>query len=323
MSGRATEVSSDLLPAAPAVSVLLITYNHERFIAQAIESVLCQTTQFDFELVIGDDFSTDMTRQIVQEYQVRYPGRIRLLLQPRNVGPDQNVRRGLRACRGKYIAQLEGDDYWIDANKLQLQYDAMEANPRALCCGARALVWQDGEANPRGIAPEGDAAVLASYGAKELVRGLWWFRTCTKMFPAEHLRRLPLRVTGDWASTLWLIATTANAEIAFVDRVVGVYRLHSGGSYSTTSNASRMATDVRILFHVIPVFRGDDRQFLIDTLHRRVDNLLSDREATPGAVLRSAALAALRCPWEVVSWKHLANGAKRALHLQPNGALHG
>src|ERR1017187_10207934 len=98
-------------PATPKVSVLMITYNHEKYIAQAIESVLMQKTNFPFELVIGEDCSTDGTGAIVAEYSRKYPEIIRAHLRERNLGALENFRALFRACRGKYLALLEGDDY--------------------------------------------------------------------------------------------------------------------------------------------------------------------------------------------------------------------
>jgi len=111
------------------VSVFMMTYNHEKYIAQAIGSVLMQQTNFEFEIVIGEDCSTDRTREIVLEYKAKYPEKIKLLLQEKNVGAMQNQIDTLRACTGKYIALLEGDDYWTDPYKLQKQVDFLEANP--------------------------------------------------------------------------------------------------------------------------------------------------------------------------------------------------
>lgn len=123
------------------VSVLTITYNHEKYIAQAIDSVLMQKTNFDFEIVIGEDCSTDRTREIVLEYKAKYPDKIRLLLQPVNKGANQNWIETYRACTGKYIALLEGDDYWTDPYKLQKQVDILEAHPEySMCFTARNVV---------------------------------------------------------------------------------------------------------------------------------------------------------------------------------------
>ena len=92
------------------VSVGLITYNHERFITEALESVLGQNTSFEFEIVVGEDCSADHKRQILVEYQQRYPNKIRLMLPEKNLGANRNFASTLRVCRGQYIALLEGDE---------------------------------------------------------------------------------------------------------------------------------------------------------------------------------------------------------------------
>jgi glycosyltransferase involved in cell wall biosynthesis len=117
------------LPVVLLVSIHMITYNHEPYIARAIEGVIGQRTSFPFELVIGEDCSTDATRAIVLDYQEKYPGIIRVVVSEDNVGWLKNSLRTTRACSGKYMAYCEGDDYWHNPDKLQLQVDFLEAHP--------------------------------------------------------------------------------------------------------------------------------------------------------------------------------------------------
>jgi hypothetical protein len=112
----------------PLISVSMITYNHAPYIARAIEGVLMQQTDFAYELVIGEDCSTDGTREIVFRYAQLNPDVIRVVTAEKNVGANQNGRRTLAACRGTYIAWCEGDDYWHRRDKLQLQVAYLEAN---------------------------------------------------------------------------------------------------------------------------------------------------------------------------------------------------
>ncbi len=119
----------------PVVSIGLMTYNHGQFIGKAIESVLMQEVNFPYELVIAEDRSTDDTREIVLAYKKKYPNVIRLLLQDENVGMKKNSNDLRRACWGKYRANLEGDDYWIDPCKLQKQVDFLESHPDFVAIG--------------------------------------------------------------------------------------------------------------------------------------------------------------------------------------------
>jgi glycosyltransferase involved in cell wall biosynthesis len=128
-----TEISDlSVLSKIPLVSVFMITYNHSPYIAQAIEGVLQQETCFPIELIIGEDCSKDRTREIVLDFQQKYPGVIRVITSWKNVGAHKNMSRVRKACRGKYIAFCEGDDYWHDQYKLKKQVDYLENHPE---CG--------------------------------------------------------------------------------------------------------------------------------------------------------------------------------------------
>jgi len=113
----------------PLVSVLLLTYNHRQYITEAIESVLMQKTNFLFELLIGDDCSTDGTCEIVNKYLIQYPDVIKVIRSENNVGAILNEKRLMESAQGKYVAFLEGDDYWTNKCKLQKQCDFLENNP--------------------------------------------------------------------------------------------------------------------------------------------------------------------------------------------------
>ena len=113
----------------PLVTVLITTYNQEGYIAQAIDSVLAQKTDFPFEIYISEDCGTDGTRAILQDYARRYPDIIRLNLRSENVGISRNWYEGLCAARGEFVCTLEGDDWWLDENKLQMQVDFLRSHP--------------------------------------------------------------------------------------------------------------------------------------------------------------------------------------------------
>jgi len=111
------------------VSVILLAYNHHKFIRQAIESVISQECSYKFELIIGEDCSTDDTRVICLSYANKYPDLVKLILSEQNVGAIENELNCIKNSSGKYIAYLEGDDFWTDNLKLQKQVDYLESNP--------------------------------------------------------------------------------------------------------------------------------------------------------------------------------------------------
>lgn len=118
----------------PVISVIVITYNQERYISQCLDAILSQKVNVPYELIIAEDAGTDGTREICKRYQQNHPDIIRLLLQDKNRGLSGNYADVLALTRGKYIAQIAGDDFWCDENKLQMQYDYMVSHPKCGLC---------------------------------------------------------------------------------------------------------------------------------------------------------------------------------------------
>jgi len=116
------------------VSVIMLAYNHVLYIAQAIDSVLMQETDFEYEIVIGEDCSSDGTREILIEYHKKHPDKIRLLLNKKNMGANANYRKTYSECNSEYVAYLEGDDFWIDRKKLQKEVVFLEKNNDVSMC---------------------------------------------------------------------------------------------------------------------------------------------------------------------------------------------
>jgi glycosyltransferase involved in cell wall biosynthesis len=142
----------------PLVSVCVITYQHAAFIRQCLDSILAQETSFPFEIVIGEDESSDGTREICIEYAHRHPDRIRLYLRSRALSNIESHGRTARlngtwtrrAARGKYVALCEGDDYWTAVDKLEKQAQFLERHPECSMCFHNALlVFEDGSESPR------------------------------------------------------------------------------------------------------------------------------------------------------------------------------
>ena len=112
-----------------AVSVAVITYNMQKYLPQLLDSILMQQVKFKYEIVVDDDHSPDDSRQILFDYKKKYPEIMKLSLRDQNVGGSRNMYGVLRHCQGKYIAILEGDDWWESKTKLQYQFDFMESHP--------------------------------------------------------------------------------------------------------------------------------------------------------------------------------------------------
>lgn len=130
----------------PMISIAMLTYNHENFIEQAIKSVISQDTIFSYQLIIGEDCSSDNTREIVLKYANIYPDKIIAIFQDFNVGIKTNALSVREYLRGKYIATLEGDDYWTDNHKLQKQVEFLEHHSEYIAVSCNHIdVNEDGK----------------------------------------------------------------------------------------------------------------------------------------------------------------------------------
>lgn len=231
----------------------MISYNHAAYIEQAVESALGQETLFPFEVVVGDDFSTDGTREILLGLQRRHPGRLRLLFHEKNLGMmgKLNFAAVFEACRGEYFAFLDGDDYWNSPKKLQMQVDAMERNPgwSACCHGIMVLRENEPEYPARSKIP----ATVTELTARELFR-----------FEIPHVQSLMIRrrsfpglppwfldvCMGDW--TLYLMASQAGKIGYMGDQFLGTYRLHPTSFWMTRKLIDRNRDEM----HAMRTFRA-------------------------------------------------------------------
>jgi glycosyltransferase involved in cell wall biosynthesis len=225
----------------PAVSVAMIAYNCEQFIAQAIESVLMQETAFVVELVIGEDCSTDGTGRIVQTYAAKYPNVIRVLLREKNLGISRNYGAVWHACRGKYIAWLDGDDYWRTPQKLQKQVALMEANPHYSMCGTETqfvTTSSDGAEKDAGVLEP--AMLKPEYDLPDFLTGYL-------MHTSSMLGRRELVALPDWlndAGILWDACAFAlyaeKGAVGYLSEVMSCWRIHAGGAWTTKSAADQL-----------------------------------------------------------------------------------
>jgi len=210
------------------VSVLMITYNHEHFIAQALDSVLMQEVEFPYEIVVGEDCSTDATRSILLEYQKLYPDIIRLLLPEKNIGMIPNFINTFKACNGEYIALLEGDDYWISDQKLQKQIDFLESHPSCTICFNPTLVFYDDESASQHVFP---AQAEGFYTIVDLLQDNF-MHTCSVMC-RNIIKEFPPwfydSVVGDYPLHL---LNAGCGDIGCINEVMSAYRIHSSGVWS-------------------------------------------------------------------------------------------
>lgn len=212
----------------PKASICMITYNHEKYIKEAIEGVLMQKTNFSIELIIGEDFSSDNTRKICEEFEQLYPDKINLLPTEKNYGMMPNFIRTLNACTGKYIAFCEGDDYWTDPLKLQKQVDFLEANNEygMICTNYHKLFMKD-----RSIKKSVFNKYLNEISFEEYVFDRSTIGTQTVLIynkiVKNYFKEIRLRTINKWNvgdTPLWLY-TMINFKVKVFSESTAVYRI--------------------------------------------------------------------------------------------------
>ena len=242
------------------VSVCMVTYNHGKFIEQAIKSVLEQDVNFEYEIVVGEDCSTDTTASILRELQRKNQNRIRVIYRPANIGSKANFLNTLSVCNGEYVAFLDGDDYWTSNNKLQPQVDFLNSNPSAAGVFHRTRVI-NGEliglppVLPGVEPPEFFSLDFLAHGNQFSDSSLLARRACLKNIGTWLADVRP----GDWA--LFMMLAT-QGELGFIPLEMSHYRVHAAGSWNRLSQHYRMVLAVQMLEHVMGLVSSKDREIL-------------------------------------------------------------
>ncbi len=289
-----------MLSNEPKVSVRLPCYNQEKYISQAIESALMQKTDFEFEIVIGDDFSTDSSLQILEGYELKYPQIVRVLRRAKGeeysflrqkYGRLYNFVDIMANCRGKYIALLDGDDYWTSPEKLQRQADFLDANPDcSICFHDVEYLFENGESPEYAIgAPK---VKKQRYTLDDLLRGNFICNTSVMFrrglfgeFPEPFLSIYP----ADWALH---ILNAQYGDICHMDRVMGVYRVHSGGVWSHGRSLHWFKNEMKMYKMLNAYFAGRHKEALragrMNAFFRLFGTPFHKMETRIGLVLRGS-----------------------------------
>jgi len=235
---------------SPKVSVCIITFNHVDFIGKALDSVLMQQTSFQYEVVIGDDCSSDGTAEVIVDYQKCFPHRVKPLVRTRNVGMNGNLKGTLERCEGEYIALLEGDDYWIHPQKLQRQADYLDSNPGCALCHHKVthVVWPHSEPI-REYPPPRYRIERPSAGDLALVN---YIQTCSVMFrrkwlPSLDERFLALKL-GDWPLCVLL---SQRGWIGYLDCNMAHYRVHAKNTWNSRQAAYKISAMEEMAWYLL------------------------------------------------------------------------
>lgn len=236
----------------PLLSIIVLTYGHENYIRKALDSVLMQQVNFDYEIIVGEDCSPDNTRVILREFEEKYPDKFIMIYREKNIGARNNVQDLYTRCKGKYIALLEGDDYWLSHIKLQMQVDYLEANEDCIATAHRVVIIDEvGNIIPNKTYPECQESL---YTFKHYIRGILPGQSGTivsrNIYNSGNYDKSIFKdkslVPGDKVK---IFVLASYGRIYCFPEVWGAYRhvTHTGTSFSATTEKNksiRLISDV-------------------------------------------------------------------------------
>ncbi len=246
------------------LSILIVTYNHEKYIAQALESVLMQEVDFDYEIVVGEDCSTDNTRDILLAYHRKYPLKFKLLLHDKNQGACTNFVQSFKACSGDYIAYLEGDDYWTSTDKLKAQVDLLDSHPEYAICFHNCEEFYENGSKPLWNFCSEDQKEISTL--EDLISKCNFIPSCSAVFRNNLFNTFP-----DWYSTLamgdWTlhILNAQHGDIVYINKVMGKHRHHGGCTWSLRNQADNIL-DVIHAYKVVDTYLSYKYKPIVDNM---------------------------------------------------------
>lgn len=244
----------------------MITYNHEKFIQKAIDGILMQEVDFDYEIIIGDDCSEDKTVQICEKYN-KIHDNIRLLPRDKKYGVAKNFIRTLEECKGKYIALCEGDDYWTDKYKLKRQVSILEKNMDCVICFHNVMIEKKGVI----IGDYITRKVPIKTSINNLIKGNY-IHTLSCVFRRAAISTYPEEMNNVIRADYFLFLMLAKkGYVMKVDEIMGIYRVHDNGVMSSMSRKNKIRTEVSDL---MIIYDKVDRIYLKYTVIIKIIKLI-------------------------------------------------
>ncbi|NQU66502.1 MAG: glycosyltransferase [Candidatus Marinimicrobia bacterium] len=282
------------------LSVFMLTRNHEKFVAAAIMSVLEQKVNFEYTILVGDDGSTDGTVDIIKSYCKKYPQRIKLFALSENRGIFENVKNLYLHYEGIYLANLDGDDYWIDENKLQMQVDFLEAHPEYNGCFHDMKI--DSSSMP--VATDDESSRINAKHGYESYSQLHTYTS--NVFPYQVVDRLIIPTSSiiyrngahlmdlvqsdfrpNYSFDWWLnLAIVKNSKLKYFPHQMGVYRDHIHSTTKTVGFTLKKQTNILILKSLLQDnYYQHFKKWIFKGLSREYNSLANDSTTDQGTRL--------------------------------------
>ncbi len=244
----------------PLVSICTVAFNHQNYIEKMIQTILEQKTNFDYELLIHDDASSDATADIIKKYAIKYPNIIKPIFQKENQfsqGIRPNIEHNIPRAEGKYLAFCDGDDYWCDPFKLQKQIDFLEANLEFSGCAHNTRILKETLANQLEEEFVINNPQKNVYTIDDFTKGEVYFHTSAFLFrlndenQKNYILNLLKQIRGDWFRS---ILFASFGPIKYLDEVMSVYRIHDKGIWSELSAQEQVMKNLDAILKINKAF---------------------------------------------------------------------
>lgn len=242
------------------ISVMVLTYKHEKFIRKTLDSILSQKVNFRFEILVGDDASPDNTQAIIKEYHAKYPDIIVPLLHQKNLGGfgKNNTLVALEVAKGQYIAPMDGDDYWTDDTKLQKMADFLDANPDYVACFHNAEIIFDDDSHPNQFVNPPDQKEIVTVEDFIGEDEVWFIATSAILFRNGIITHYPQWFHESKSGDIprYILLGKNGGKFKYINEVMSVYRKNRHTGMSFTDGYA----DAEFLHNRIGMYRGIDQE---------------------------------------------------------------
>lgn len=253
----------------PVVSVCCITYNHENYIAKAIDGFLMQKSSFPFEILIRDDYSTDSTTNIIKHYVDKYPQLIKPIYEKENtyskgVFPMHQL---FKIAQGEYLTPCEGDDYWTDPLKLQKQVDYLTNNPYYAACFHDCMIIYEGrKSNQKNRLRIGNRNIVEDVDLISIINenNIAMASIMFKNFIQKTPKYRKETSKGDYALMIWI---AEQGKIKYLPEVMSTYRMHDGGVWSSRSSMYKEKENIK--FYTLLQEHFTNNKYILKVLSRK------------------------------------------------------
>jgi len=266
------------------LSIAVATYNQEKYLAKALESIFEQKHDYPFEVVVSDDCSTDKTREIIGSYVNKYPAIMKPIFQKKNIGVSKNALQMLRACRGEYIATLDGDDYWTNPDKLKIQITFLDNNPEfVISCHRLKFHYQETDR----LIEDANAALF-----KDRVNGFtfgsdsffehWMVRAAATVFRNSALENTSQFETQRYCSDVTIFWNVLSRGKGYAHNFIGgVYLIHSEGVWSGSNALKQAAMGYEVAEQLLMEEPGNPYLQKFFSHHQTTIRQLQEENTTP------------------------------------------